>query len=334
MTMLRFAAWLCSALLLGLAAGPAQADLLLCSRMSYVVEAAIGIAAKGSEATRGWFRIDPGQCRTVVQGALEADKLYLHVEALAAYGTSPVLQAGHIDLCIAHGEFIIARARNCSRAGQRLARFAEVKPSDSERGPTVYLAEEAEYTDEQARLAGIQRLLVLAGYDANPIDGIQGAKTEAAIAQFNKDRKLAADAVNSAAIFDLLLDAAQRPDGVGFAWCNETSYTVMAVLGMEAKGSVLTRGWYRVEPGRCTRPEVAGRPRRLFSYAEAVDGSGNVIVKRGKPLAWGGDAVLCTRNVRFELQDHADCAGKGLSSASFAVIDGNRAGAAVRLREP
>ena len=46
-----------------LAGDPARADLLLCNRMSYVVETAIGLEDKGAVATRGWFRLDPGQCR-------------------------------------------------------------------------------------------------------------------------------------------------------------------------------------------------------------------------------------------------------------------------------
>jgi peptidoglycan hydrolase-like protein with peptidoglycan-binding domain len=50
----------------------------------------------------------------------------------------------------------------------------------------AYLAEDSEYDDEQARLAGIQRLLVIAGYDAAPIDGVDGPKTQAALAAFLK----------------------------------------------------------------------------------------------------------------------------------------------------
>src|SRR6478609_2858244 len=42
---------------------PALADLKLCNRMSYVVEAAIGIDDKAATATRGWFRLDPAACR-------------------------------------------------------------------------------------------------------------------------------------------------------------------------------------------------------------------------------------------------------------------------------
>ena len=53
------------------------------------------------------------------------------------------------------------------------------------------------YDDAQAQLAGIQRLLTIAGYDAYPIDGIRGANSQAALAQFIKDRHLPANAAAS-----------------------------------------------------------------------------------------------------------------------------------------
>jgi hypothetical protein len=68
---------------------PAYADLKLCNRMSYVVEAAIGIDDKSATATRGWFRIDPAACRVVLQGALTADRILLNARALGVYGASP-----------------------------------------------------------------------------------------------------------------------------------------------------------------------------------------------------------------------------------------------------
>ena len=58
--------------LAALAAGTAsaRADVQICSRMSYVVEVAVAIEDKGTAATRGWYRVDPAQCRTVIQGEL------------------------------------------------------------------------------------------------------------------------------------------------------------------------------------------------------------------------------------------------------------------------
>jgi len=313
---------------------PAHADLLLCSRMSYVVEVALALEDKGAVATRGWFRVDPGQCRTVLQGALTAASMYVHARALPVYGPSPLPQDGNADLCVAqHGNFVIAAARSC-RAGQQPARFAEVKPSETEKGLTVYLAEEAEYSDEQARDAGIQRLLVVAGYDANPIDGIRGSKTDAVLLQFLQDNKLANTAAARSDFFDILLDAAQKP-GPGFAWCNETRHTIMAALGVEEKSAVVTRGWYRVDPGKCVRPELKSQARRVFSFAEAVDANGQAVQIGGQRLAWDGDVALCTREAKFELTDHKECAAAGLNSTGFATVDlAARGGTTVRFKLP
>jgi len=109
----------------------------------------------------------------------------------------------------------------------------------------------------------------------------------------------------------------------------------MASLGTVESGSVVTRGWYRVPAGQCLRPDLKGDARRLYSYAEAVDAQGRVMKRGETALAWGGTNVFCTRDGRFELADHTDCAGRGLNSAGFAVIDrGNEPATTVRFKEP
>lgn len=317
-----------------IAATPAHAELSLCNRTSYVVEAAIGLENRASVTTRGWFHIEPGQCRNVLEGPLDAELVYVHASTPSVYGAAPLPQTGHADLCVGERDFTIASARGC-RGGQRPVRFTTVKPTDTGKGPIANLAEESDYTDEQARLAGIQRLLVVSGYDANPIDGLSGAKTEAALAAFLRDRKLPANAASQPNFFNVLLQAAQSPDGNGFSWCNETKLTVMAALGIVEMGAIVTRGWYRIEPGKCVKPDVRGEPRRLYTYAEAVDENG-FLVKRGEqPLAWGGNVQLCTREGKFELNDHNDCSSRGLMSAPFAAIDvAGRNSTTVRFKEP
>src|SRR5450830_1772437 len=211
-----------SAALVVLAAAPAQAELTLCNRTSYQMDAAIGLEKRANVATRGWFRIDPGECRQVVDGALDADMVYVHARTPPVYGSAPMPQAGHAELCIRDGDFEIANARGCPVSQQ--ARFTAAQPSDSPKGPAVNLAEEADYDDVQARLDGIQRLLAIAGYDAYPIDGVQGAKTQAALMKFLNQRKLPADAISKPDSFDTLLNAAAKPEGIGFSWCNDTKY--------------------------------------------------------------------------------------------------------------
>jgi len=307
------------ALLLIALATPAQAELTICNRTSYLMDAAFGLEKRATVSTRGWFRIDPGQCRKVLDGPLDADMVYLHARTRPLYGSAPLPQNGQAELCIRAGDFTMADARSCPMSQQ--APFSAARPSDTPQGPTVNLAEEADYDGAQAQLAGIQRLLTIAGYDAYPIDGVQGAKTQAALARFLKERNLSADAPASPEFFNTLLTAAQDPAGSGFSWCNDTQYSVMAALGVVEMGAIVTRGWFRVGSGKCLRPLVHDEPHRLYSYAEAVDGDGRAIKRNGEPLAWGGNVALCTRDGKFELSDHKDCAARGLNSAGFAAID-------------
>jgi uncharacterized membrane protein len=319
--------------LLGSAA-PAHADLKLCNRMSYVVEAAIGIDDKAATATRGWFRIDPAACRVVVQGTLAADRILLNARALSVYGSSPIPQNGGDTLCIAPDNFVIAAARQC-RSGQTPAPFTQITPTATEDGNLVaYLAEDSEYDDDQARLAGIQRLLVIAGYDAAPIDGVDGPKTQAALAAFLKSRGLTPDIVQAPNFFAAMIDAVQSPSSIGLTWCNDTPHKIMAAVGTDDGKTVISRGWYRIEPGKCLHPDVTGQPKQIFSFAEAVDTDNRAIKFRDKPLNWGGTTQLCTRESKFEINEQGDCGTRGLAATGFTAVDMSGGGKTVRFAMP
>jgi uncharacterized membrane protein len=315
-------------------AEPASADLKLCNRMSYVIEAAIGIDDKAATATRGWFRIDPASCRVVVQGTLSADRILLNARALGVYGASPLPQNGSDTLCVAPGDFVIAAARQC-RAGQTQAAFTQIKPTQADDGNMVaYLAEDSEYDDEQARLAGIQRLLVIAGYDAAPIDGVDGPKTQGALAAFLKSRGLASDIVASPNFFTTMIDAVQSPSATGLTWCNDTPHKVMAAVATDDGKTVLSRGWYRIEPGRCLHPDVTGQPKKVYSFAEAVDADNRTVKLKDKPLNWGGAMQLCTRENKFETSEQGDCPSRGFAATGFAAVDVSSGGKTLRFAMP
>jgi uncharacterized membrane protein len=317
-----------------LSSEPAHADLKLCNRMSYVVEAAIGIDDKSATATRGWFRIDPAACRVVVQGTLNADRILFNARALAVYGASPIPQNGSDTLCVAKDNFVIAAARQC-RAGQTSAQFTQVTPTQTDDGNLVaYLAEGSEYDDEQAKLAGIQRLLVIAGYDAAPIDGVDGPKTQAALAAFLKSRGLSSDVVQSANFFSTMVDAVQSPSATGLTWCNDTPHKIMAAVAADDGKSVVSRGWYRIEPGKCLHPDVSGTPKQVFSFAVAVDADNHTIKVKDKPLNWGGAKELCTRESKFETNEQGDCASRGFAATGFAAVDLSSGGKTLRFAMP
>jgi uncharacterized membrane protein len=315
-------------------AGPAYADLKICNRMSYVVEVAIGIDEKAATATRGWFRIDPAACHVAVQGTLTADRILLNAHALGLYGSSPIPQNGSDTLCVASGNFVIAAARQC-RTGQTPAPFTQITPTTADDGNLVaYLAEDSEYDDEQARLAGIQRLLVIAGYDAAPIDGVDGPKTQGALAAFLKGRGMPLDIAQAPNFFTMMVAAVQAPSATGLTWCNDTPHKVMAAVATDDGKTVTSRGWYRVDPGKCLHPDVTGQPRQVFSFAEAVDGDNRTLKIRDKPLNWGGAKELCTRESKFEITEQGDCGSRGLAVTGFAAVDISSGGKTLRFALP
>jgi uncharacterized membrane protein len=327
-----------SALVVAVAAlaSPAAADLEICNRTSFIVETAIGIEDQGVAATRGWFRVDPGACRPVMRGDASFERIFVHTRALPVYGALNPLLPSVTQLCVGEGEFLIGGARRCENQKQRLVAFGEMKPRESENGRAVYLAEPADYSPEQARLAAVQRLLMLSGFGAEPIDGMAGPRTDAALNQFLRERRLSQQAANAPDFLDVLVAAVREGGGPGLLWCNETMHPIMAALGIEQAGGIVVRGWWRIEPGACQRAELPRKAgARIYSFAEAVSASGAVVERKGRPLAWGGDKRLCVRNSRFEIEDHSDCAARGLNVQGFATVElPQGAGATVLFQEP
>ena len=87
----------------------------------------------------------------------------------------------------------------------------------------------------------------------------------------------------------------------------------MAAVGTDDGKTVISRGWYRIDPGKCLHPDVTGQPKQIFSFAEAVDGENRALKFRDKPLNWGGATQLCTRESKFEINEQNDCGNRGLS---------------------
>ena len=316
-------------------AAPALAETRLCNRTSVVTEAAIGVVVSDTAATRGWFRLDPGQCRAILQTAEAPGRLFLHSRPVGEAPGASLGQPEQRSLCIGDGDFLVPAAQTCRQPNTRLAGFVEVRPTVVEGIGILFLSEEADYDLPQARKAGIQRLLTRMGYDPGPIDGLEGPKTDAAVRAFVTDLNLPADAIQSPDIFDRLLAALRAGEGPGFAWCNETGHRVMAALGTEQGGRIVTRGWYRIDAGTCLKPPIEGTPARVLSFAEAVDAEGRPVERNGQPLVFAGDVTACIRPSEFEIAGTDDCAAHGGSPAKFLSVsfDGRRR-AALRFREP
>jgi uncharacterized membrane protein len=175
---------------------------------------------------------------------------------------------------------------------------------------------------------------VIAGYDAAPIDGVDGPKTQAALAAFLKSRGLTADIVQSQNFFTTMIDAVQKPSSTGLTWCNDTPHKIMAAVATDDGKAVTSRGWYRIDPGKCLHPDVIGQPKQIFSFAEAVDSENRTVRLKDKPLNWGGPKELCTRESKFEVSEQGDCGSRGLAGIGFAPVDMSSGGKTIRFAMP
>src|SRR5512144_466557 len=90
-----------------------RAELTLCNRTSYRMDAALGLEKRANVETRGWFRLDPGQCRQALDGTLDADMVYVHARTPPVYGSAPLPLNGQADFCIKNGDFDIPNAGSC-----------------------------------------------------------------------------------------------------------------------------------------------------------------------------------------------------------------------------
>ena len=81
---------MCPAVLVALMAlaVPARADVTICNRTSYRMQVAVGLERGPLVSTRGWLRIDPGECKPAQ--AAEADTAYLHTRTPPIYGAAPL----------------------------------------------------------------------------------------------------------------------------------------------------------------------------------------------------------------------------------------------------
>ena len=104
----------------------------------------------------------------------------------------------------------------------------------------------------------------------------------------------------------------------------------MAAVATDDGKTVTSRGWYRIDPGKCLHPDVTGQPKQIFSFAEAVDNDNRAMKYKDKALNWGGATQLCTREAKFEINEQGDCGTRGLSVAGFAAVDMGAGGKTLR----
>ncbi|MFZ1192854.1 MAG: DUF1036 domain-containing protein [Pseudolabrys sp.] len=93
--------------------------------------ASLGIVEMGAIVTRGWYRVEAGQCvRPDVRG--DPYKLYSYAEAIdtngrpVKRGDAPLAWGGTVALCARDGRFELADHKDCATRGLNSAVFAVI----------------------------------------------------------------------------------------------------------------------------------------------------------------------------------------------------------------
>lgn len=293
----------------------ATADYTFCNRTSFAAQIAVGVRNGGLWLTRGWWTVPAGECKVVVKGALTQPVYYVFARSAFAH-TGPVRTWGGAQtLCIGNGAFQATSdgTEECSAAYEPQG-FAKVE-TEGKSAWTTTLSEAAEIkTMEQARVAGLQRLLYDLGRFDGPIDGTAGPKFNDALTAARTE--LGIGPGDTAGLYAKLLAEATRIQATaGLTFCNRTQDVIWTALGQDYQGKKESKGWWRLQPGQCAKvikDRLDDRTMYGFGVADRIEGT---------PETWGGTEQFCTRNSSFEIEEVKDCTARGFSSTGFMKIE-------------
>ena len=291
-------------------------DYTFCNRTSYAVSVAVGIRNGGLWATRGWWIIPAGECKVVIKGALSQPAYYSFARSSFAHTGSIRTWGGSQTLCTGKGNFqATSDGSDQCGPGFEAQGFAKIE-TNSKSAWTTTLSESANFKSlEQARIAGLQRLLYDLGRFDGPVDGVAGPKFSEALAQARSAFGIPGATDASTMYTKLLAEAAKTQAAAGLTFCNRTQDIVWTAMATDSQGKKRSMGWWRLQPGQC---EKVIKDRLVDQYIYAFASADRT---EGVAQSWGGTNQFCTRDSSFEIEDAADCAGRGFTGTGFLQID-------------
>ncbi|MBA3068402.1 MAG: DUF1036 domain-containing protein [Hyphomonas sp.] len=284
----------------------------LCNRTSYIIETAVGHTEGTGISVDGWTKLAPGTCKIALPGPLTPGVHYLYGRGSTAHQGGGREWGGRHELCVdPTGGFSLESPPDCAAMGLEAQGF---RPIDITRADswTNNFTEIENWSLDNARNAGLQRLLDEAGIVSGTIDGNIGHRTRSAINDFLKLKDLPAS-TSDADLIDYLEQAAEeRSRSVGFTLCNRTKSRVWSAIARRSTEGWESRGWWRIEAGGCAR--VIDRPLRgseHFVYAEMEEPTGLRTLSRASE-------AFCVGRAKFAISGRDNCEEGSYRTALFA----------------
>lgn len=306
---------------------PARADYKLCNATSYVLAGAIGFQADPKNPhsewrSEGWALMRPGTCAPALAGPVRAGSYYIFARSIEAHQGPTKYFSGNEGFCTIPKDFVIAGRETCALRGYDTNDFIRVETKAGEEWTTTF-GEPRDYSLDEARIAGAQRLLKDNGFSISRIDGFAAKATLRSVTAFQRATGREATGRIDDELISALIEGAERERAAtGLNICNRTRHLAWAAVGFRAEDEDVSSGWIRIEPGQCAKA-IKGRLalRNYFVYAEATDGKGAVAKERGRVLIWSGATSYCTKATRFEIKGRDSCATRGYDERRFMRVE-------------
>jgi uncharacterized membrane protein len=291
---------------------PAQAQLELCNRTSYILYAAVAEQDKESVTTQGWARVVPGECKTALDTPLTKAAYYAYARTSPAHSGAAHDWGGKVRLCVAQKNFKLRSPLGtvpCSAESSALP-FAQIRTNGLSVWTTTFTESDDLSTADAARTAGLKRLLSDTGVKSIKIDGKPDKKTGDALSAFRKRVKIDPKAGMDAMFDALETEALKTATPAGYTICNDTDGDVWTVMAMKNGRDWTTRGWWKIAAGSCAKAITTPLAiEAIYLHAE----------KHANAKLVSGPEKFCLTNMQFEIQGRGNCTKRGLTETGFAI---------------
>lgn len=300
-----------------------------CNQTSYLVLVSMGIRQGQQSMTRGWWPVNPGECKIVLKGPLDPTAYYTFARSHFVHSGPARVWGGNHLLCVGRGQFQ-ATSDGTGQCGPGLESqsFAKIETGGRLSWKTTLTEGPAIKSLDMARIAGVQRLLSDLGYDVGTINGDASQRFRQILAAARGQYSLPDDADMPSLYSKLLAEAAKVQLQTGLSMCNRTAEPLWFALGLAREGRRSSKGWWRIQPNECEKiikDRLADR--FIFAYAASESSSQS-------GLRWDGTYIFCTRDAVFDLDGGDNCENRSARSTGFFAIDtGGRVGAVFQFTQ-
>lgn len=304
-----------SLLVFVVSAGGASAKYSFCNKSSYALSASIGYVDGDRLATRGWWRLRPGQCKVVLTEQAKPGRYFVYAEAIPGHKGPLRTWSGDTALCVENTGFFNLRNQDvCRDDPLRQRKFFNVEVTEAAGGAwQTDFTEASTYTVYSAEVAGVQRLLTDIGNDAGNIDGAMGRETQRALANFRRKKGLSDGYTIDDEVIDALIEEANaREAKLGFFYCNKTNNPVWSAIAEPLDDAdYRAKGWWKLEPGDCSKILKGALDKdHYYVYGLIEDPT-------AERTLTGGNKSFCVNTIMFTSETDLSCGDQELDEANF-----------------